>query len=98
MSEVPQYYLQQNMSLPEEVTEGVIVGNVSPASPADEAGLKQQDVIVSMNDQEITSSSDLRKFLYSETEIGEEVKVTLYRAGEKMTVTIKLTNKDSTNA
>jgi len=98
MSEVPQYYLQQNMGLPEEVTEGVIVGNVSPASPADEAGLKQQDVIVSMNDQEITSSSDLRKFLYSETEIGEEVKVTLYRAGEKMTVTIKLTNKDATNA
>jgi serine protease Do len=98
MSEIPQYYLQENMKLPEDVKEGAIVGNVSQGSPADEAGLQQQDVIVSMNDTAITNASDLRKFLYSETEIGEEVQVTLYRAGEKMTVTIKLTNRDATNA
>ncbi|WP_175640535.1 S1C family serine protease [Metabacillus schmidteae] len=98
MSEIPQYYLQEQINLPEDVTEGVIVGNVSPNSPADEAGLKQQDVIVSMNDQAITNASDLRKFLYTETEIGEEVDVTLYRAGEKVTLKIKLTNRDATNA
>ncbi|PMC40549.1 serine protease [Bacillus sp. UMB0899] len=98
MSEIPQYYLQEQMNLPEDVKEGVIVGNVSPNSPADEAGLKQQDVIVSMNDQAITNASDLRKFLYTETEIGEEVDVTLYRAGEKVTLKIKLTNRDATNA
>ncbi len=98
MSEVPQYYLQEQMNLPEEITEGVIVGNVSPSSPADEAGLKQQDVIVSMNGQAITNASDLRKFLYTETEIGEEVDITLYRAGKKVNVKIKLTNRDATNA
>lgn len=98
MSEIPEYYLQQNMNLPEDVIEGVVVGNVSPGSPADEAGLQQQDVIVSMNDQSISSANELRKFLYAETEIGEEVNVTLYRAGEKITVTIKLTNRDATNA
>jgi serine protease Do len=98
MSEIPQYYLQENMKLPEDVKEGVIVGNVSQGSPADEAGLQQQDVIVSMNDTAITNASELRKFLYSETEIGEEVQITLYRAGEKKTVTIKLTNRDATNA
>lgn len=98
MSEIPQYYLQEQMKLPKDITKGVIVGNVSPNSPADEAGIKQQDVIVSMNDQAITNASDLRKFLYTETEIGEEVDVTLYRAGEKVTVKIKLTNRDATNA
>jgi serine protease Do len=98
MSEIPQYYLQENMKLPEDVKEGVIVGNVSQGSPADEAGLQQQDVIVSMNETAITNASELRKFLYSETEIGEEVQITLYRAGEKKTVTIKLTNRDATNA
>ncbi len=98
MSEVPQYYLQQQMKLPEDVKEGVIVGTVSPNSPADEAGLQQQDVIVSMNDQEITNASDLRKFLYTETKIGDEVNVTLYRAGEKVTVKIKLTTGEATNA
>jgi serine protease Do len=98
MSEIPQYYLQENMKLPEDVKEGVIVGSVSQGSPADEAGLQQQDVIVKMNETAITNASELRKFLYSETEIGEEVQITLYRAGEKKTVTIKLTNRDATNA
>ncbi|WP_368657713.1 S1C family serine protease [Metabacillus halosaccharovorans] len=98
MSEIPQYYLQEQMNLPEDVKEGVVVGTVSPNSPADEAGLQQQDVIVSMNDQAITNASDLRKFLYTETEIGDEVDVTLYRAGEKVTVKIKLTTSEATNA
>ncbi|WP_226529066.1 S1C family serine protease [Metabacillus niabensis] len=98
MSEIPQYYLQEQMNLPSDVKEGVVVGTVSPNSPADEAGLQQQDVIVSMNDQAITNASDLRKFLYTETEIGDEIDVTLYRAGKKVTVKIKLTTSEATNA
>lgn len=98
MSEVPAYYLQENMKLPKDVKNGVIVGNVSQGSPADEAGLKQQDIIVSMDETAIASSSELRKYLYTETEIGEEVKLTIYRTGEKMTVTLKLSNRDATNA
>jgi serine protease Do len=98
MSQVPAYYLQENMKLPEDVKEGVIVGNVSQGSPAAVAGLQQQDVIVSMNGTATTSASDLRRILYTETDIGEEVEITLYRAGKKMNVTIKLTNRDATNA
>ncbi|MGM7723982.1 S1C family serine protease [Metabacillus sp. Hm71] len=98
MSEIPEYYLQQNMQLPDNVTEGVIVGNVQQGSPADEAGLKQQDVIIAMDDKEIGSASDLRKYLYTEKNIGDEVKLTIYRAGEKMDVTLKLVNRDGTNA
>ncbi|WP_299092456.1 trypsin-like peptidase domain-containing protein [uncultured Metabacillus sp.] len=98
MSEIPEYYLQQNMQLPDNVTEGVIVGNVQQGSPADEAGLKQQDVIIAMDDKEINSASDLRKYLYTEKNIGDEVKLTIYRAGEKMDVTLKLVNRDGTNA
>ncbi len=98
MSEVPDYYLRENMNLPENVKEGVIVGNVSPSSPADEAGLKQQDVIVAMNGEALSSASELRKYLYTETEIGEQVKLTVYRNGKKMDVTLKLTNRDATNA
>lgn len=98
MSQVPAYYLQENMKLPEDVKEGVIVGNVSGGSPAAVAGLQQQDVIVSMNGTATTSASELRKILYTETEIGEEVDITLYRAGKKMNVQIKLTNRDATNA
>ncbi|MBM7605869.1 serine protease Do [Metabacillus crassostreae] len=98
MSEIPAAYLQENMKLPNDVKDGVVVGNVSPGSPAAEAGLQQQDVIVSMAGQDITSGNDLRRILYTETEIGEKVDVTLYRAGEKMTVKIMLSNRDATNA
>ena len=98
MSEIPAAYLQENMKLPNDVKDGVVVGNVSPGSPAAEAGLQQQDVIVSMAGQDITSGNDLRRILYTETEIGEKVDITLYRAGEKMTVKIMLSNRDATNA
>ncbi|MDQ0229657.1 S1C family serine protease [Metabacillus malikii] len=98
MSEVPAYYLQQNMKLPEDVKEGVIVGSVSQNSPAMDAGLQQQDVIVAMNGEEISSATSLRKYLYTKTKIGEEVQLTIYRNGEKMTVSLKLTNRDATNA
>jgi serine protease Do len=86
------------MKLPENVKEGVIVGNVQQGSPADEAGLQQQDVIVSMDETAVTSANELRHYLYTETEIGEEVQLTLYRAGKEMTVTIKLSNRDATSA
>jgi serine protease Do len=98
MSQIPAYYLHENMKLPENVKEGVIVGNVQQGSPADEAGLQQQDVIVSMDETAVKSANELRHYLYTETEIGEEVQLTLYRAGKKMTVTIKLSNRDATNA
>lgn len=98
MSEIPAAYLQENMKLPNDVKDGVVVGNVSPGSPAAEAGLQQQDVIVSMAGQDITSGNDLRRILYTETEIGEKVDVTLYRSGEKITVKIMLSNRDATNA
>lgn len=98
MSQIPAYYLHENMKLPENVKEGVIVGNVQQGSPADEAGLQQQDVIVSMDETAVTSANELRHYLYTETEIGEEVQLTLYRAGKEMTVTIKLSNRDATNA
>lgn len=98
MSQIPAYYLHENMKLPENVKEGVIVGNVQQGSPADEAGLQQQDVIVSMDETAVKSANELRRYLYTETEIGEEVQLTLYRAGKKMTVTIKLSNRDATNA
>jgi serine protease Do len=98
MSQVPAYYLQENMKLPEDVKEGVIVGNVSQGSPAAEAGLQQQDVIVSMNGTATTSASELRRILYTDAEIGEEVDITLYRDGKKMNVKLTLTNRDATNA
>ncbi|MBD1383558.1 S1C family serine protease [Metabacillus arenae] len=98
LSEVPGYFVRDNLKLPEEVTKGVVVGNLAGGSPADRAGLQEKDVIVALNDNEIENSSDLRKYLYTKTKVGDEIKVKFYRDGKEQTVTLKLTEKDVTGA
>jgi serine protease Do len=87
LSEVPQLYWE---NLPENVKEGVMITAVEPNSAAANGGLRAQDVIVSMNGNKIANASDLRKFLYSDVKIGDEVKVEVYRDGKLTAVTVKL--------
>lgn len=87
LTEVPQLYWE---NLPENVKEGVMITAVEPNSAAANGGLRAQDVIVSMNGNKIANASDLRKFLYSDVKIGDEVKVEVYRDGKLTTVNVKL--------
>lgn len=87
LTEVPQLYWE---NLPETVKEGVMITAVEPNSAAANGGLKAQDVIVSMNGNKIANASDLRKFLYSDIKMGDEVKVEVYRDGKLTTVNVKL--------
>jgi serine protease Do len=87
LNEVPQLYWE---NLPENVKEGVMVTAVEPNSSAAKGGLEAQDVIVSMNGTKITNSSELRKYLYSEVKIGDEVKFEVYRDGKLTTVNVSL--------
>lgn len=87
LSEVPQLYWE---NLPDSVKEGVMITAVEPNSAAANGGLRAQDVIVSMNGNKIANASDLRKFLYSDVKIGDEVKVEVYRDGKLTTVNVKL--------
>ena len=83
---------QQNiLKLPEDVTTGVVVSDVQGLSAASEAGIEQYDVIVGMDGDEITNMVELRKILYRQ-EVGATVPVDLYRNGERMTISVKLTD------
>jgi serine protease Do len=77
--------------IPKEVTDGIIV--LESVGPSLEAGLKFNDIIVALDDKEITSTMDLRKYLYNSKKIGESVAVTFYRDGKKQTVNVMLTEK-----
>lgn len=88
LTEVPQLYWE---NLPDSVKEGVMITAVEPNSAAANGGLRAQDVIVSMNETKIANASDLRKFLYSEVKIGDEIKFEVYRDGKLTTVNVKLT-------
>lgn len=78
------------LKLPESVNEGVVLEKIKQLGPSSLAGLEPLDVIVKLDNQQISNSSDLRKYLYKDKKVGEIMKVTFYRGGELQTVEVKL--------
>lgn len=77
-----------SISLPRGVYEGVIV--LEAVGPALEAGLQPNDVIVQLDDKKVNSTKNLRKYLYEQKEIGDDMTIHLYRDKELMEVKLKL--------
>lgn len=92
VSDIPRYYLSE---LPKNVKDGIVVLSVDEDSAAAEAGIQVEDVIVSIDGENITNDNDLRGYLYKETEIGDTIKLELYRNGELKTVELTLTSNDN---
>ena len=92
VTDVPAFYQQQTLRLPEEVTTGVVITDVVANSPAAKAGAKQYDVIVEMDGQKIETSIDLRKYLYNEKKTGDSLTLKVYRQGQLVELTLTLTN------
>lgn len=79
------------VNIPKDLENGVIVAGVEPLSPADEAGVQQYDIITKINDHTVESYLDLRKYLYTDVKVGDELKIEFYRQNKKMNTTLKLT-------
>jgi serine protease Do len=62
---------------------------VIKSGPAEKAGLKRGDVVISYNDVEITDTGSLRNNV-ADTVIGKEVTVTVLREGERVDLTVKI--------
>jgi serine protease Do len=90
VAEIPAYYQQEALKLPDDVHYGVAIRRVEPNSPAALGGLQELDVIVGLDGAEIRDAIDLRKHLYNEKKIGDQMRVKFYRAGELKETTIKL--------
>jgi len=90
LQEISSVHWQDSLGLPEDIKGGVYVQGVQPNTPAAEAGLRERDVIIKLNEQEIKDSHDLRRFLYTDVEIGETISVTFYRDGKEQTVELTL--------
>jgi serine protease Do len=72
-------------------TNGALVGDVSPDSPADKAGLKSGDVITQLNGQPIEDASQL-KLRVAESAPGSKVQLGVNRNGESKTFDVTLGN------
>jgi len=86
LDQVAQMYWQ---NLP-NTTKGVMLTNIEANSAAAKAGLQVKDIIISMNGTKITSSTDLRKYLYTKVSKGDEIKFGVYRDGKQITLNVKL--------
>jgi len=64
---------------------GALVSKVLPDTPAEKAGLKEGDVIIAFNNQEIGLSSELPQMI-GRAKVGKKVPLTLLRDGKKMDV------------
>ncbi|AVR00733.1 peptidase S1 [Oceanobacillus iheyensis] len=94
LDEVSPYYLQ---SLPEGITEGVIIGSLDENSAAASAGLEKADIITALNGTVITDPSAFRNYLYTEVTVGDKLTITYYHDGEQRTAEITLTSNQTTN-
>jgi serine protease Do len=93
VNEITAYHQQETLNLPEDVKDGVMIRQVVPNSPAAQAGLQELDVIVELDGEKITDIIALRKHLYNEKDVGDQMEVTIYRNGELQEVSMKLTDE-----
>ena len=68
---------------------GAVVSQVIPNSAAEEAGIKEGDVIIRFNDLVVDSGADLRNAV-GLLRAGEKAKVTFYRDAKKHTVSTRI--------
>jgi serine protease Do len=68
---------------------GVLVAQVNEDTPAQKAGLKDGDIILSVNDQEMKNPSNLRNTI-SLSEVGQKVNLRIIRDGKEKNVEVKL--------
>jgi serine protease Do len=70
-------------------TEGVLVGDVDRAGPADKGGIRRGDVIFEFDGKKVESSTQLRN-MAAQTKPGTPVKIGLLRDGKKVEATVTL--------
>ncbi|MFZ5774972.1 MAG: DegQ family serine endoprotease [Thermodesulfobacteriota bacterium] len=72
---------------------GALIGEVSPGSPAEKAGIKPGDVIVEFNGKEISQVNSLPN-LVAQAPVGSRAEVTLYRKGGKKILPVIIAKLD----
>ncbi|HYC00783.1 MAG TPA: DegQ family serine endoprotease [Candidatus Limnocylindrales bacterium] len=69
--------------------QGVLIADVTKGSPAEEAGLKRGDVVLSVNGRAVRSTGELRN-LVAAAGAGGEVEIEVLREKERETFTVEL--------
>ncbi len=79
--------LKEKLHLKDE--KGALVADVTPGGPADKAGIKRGDVIISFDGKDIREMNDL-PYIVGTTPVGKVVKVEIIRKGKKKVFQVKV--------
>ena len=74
-------------------TKGVLVAGVKPGSPAEKAGVKRSDVIVSYNGKSVDEPRELSTMV-AETQVGKDAVLTVLRDGKKQDLKVMVGTLD----
>lgn len=88
--------LDDNMAKRYNLVKGVYVAKIESSSAAYNSGIKVGDVIVKIDDKEITTIEELNEIKNSKN-VGDTVKITVYRDGKKIEINVKLDSDDKTS-
>lgn len=72
-----------------KVSEGALITEVVPNSPAAKAGLKEKDVVIGFNDRPVRSASELKNYILL-TKPGTEVMLKVIRNNQTLEIKVKI--------
>src|SRR5450631_2118321 len=73
---------------------GALINGVMAGSPAEKAGIRQGDVVIAFNGSEVKDPSHLQRMV-AESGIGKPVKVTVFRDGKPVELTMTLSRAEA---
>ncbi|RSK34286.1 S1C family serine protease [Bhargavaea beijingensis] len=94
VAQIPRGYLK---GLPNDISQGVYIAGVDPEGAAAKGGIKEGDVITAIDGEEIEDGQALRRYLYSELEVGDQAVFTVYREGKKTEIPVTLGSSKATS-
>ncbi len=86
--------LDQELKEYYDVDNGVLIAEVFEGDPAEEAGIRANDIILDINGKPVDSSRDLTR-LIAGLGVGSEAKVKVNRGGKVKTFKVKIARRDS---
>ena len=79
--------LAEGLHLPN--AKGALIASVSPKGPAEDAGIKQGDVVLKFDGKDVSEMRGLPRIV-AETPVGKSVDVTVWRKGKEVALTAKV--------